>query len=84
MTKEEQYELRNEPRGTLTPRELEVLNELKDGCSAQKAADNLFVEKRTIEGHVKSITYKMHARNITNAVSIAYQTGVLKINIHFV
>jgi len=77
MTKQEQYDLRNEPNGILTTDELRVLNEMKDGSSAKVAGNNLGMGKRTAEKHAEHFKEKLHAVNTANAVSIGYQTGIL-------
>ena len=79
MTKQEQYELRNEPNGILTTDELRVLKEMKDGSSAKVAGKNLCMGKRRAEKHAEHFKDKLHAINTANAVSIAYETGVLQV-----
>jgi DNA-binding NarL/FixJ family response regulator len=43
----------------LTPRELEVLGLVAEGCSNQAVADRLVVSQRAVEKHVTSILAKL-------------------------
>lgn len=44
---------------SLTPRELEVLTQMAEGCSNQAVATRLFLSERTVETHVGSIFAKL-------------------------
>lgn len=43
----------------LTRREVDVVNNLIDGKSAQETAENLFISRRTVEKHIENIYAKM-------------------------
>jgi DNA-binding NarL/FixJ family response regulator len=62
---------------TLTPRELEVLVLLAEGCSARAIAVHLVVSIFTARGHVKSVLRKLGAHSRLEAVAIATRMGVL-------
>lgn len=59
----------------LTEREAEVLQLLARGRSNQEIADEIFVGTETVKTHVRSVLLKLGARNRTQAVIIAYESG---------
>lgn len=59
----------------LTERETEVLKLLASGKSNQEISDELFVGTETVKTHVRSVLLKLGARNRTQAVIIAYESG---------
>jgi DNA-binding NarL/FixJ family response regulator len=61
----------------LTKREQEVLYELVTGKSNRTIAQRLYITERTVKFHVSSILNKLHAKNRTEAVLIAAQTGLI-------
>jgi DNA-binding NarL/FixJ family response regulator len=61
----------------LTPRELEVLNELVKGLANKQIADVLNITEHTTKGHLKSILAKLHVADRTEAVSVAIQRGII-------
>ena len=57
------------PRGrTLTPRELEVLRLIADGCQNREIASRLEISQRTVERHCDNIFLKMGVGSRTEAV----------------
>lgn len=60
----------------LTPRELEVLGLLIDGCSNQEIARALFVAPRTVAAHLEHILCKLHAGSRTLAAVRAERAGL--------
>src|SRR3954464_7689338 len=60
----------------LTPRELEVLGFLIDGCSNQQIARALFVAPRTVAAHVEHILGKLGAPTRTLAAVRAEREGL--------
>jgi DNA-binding NarL/FixJ family response regulator len=64
-------------RGSLTPRELEVLRLLAHGKSNKQIAAELVITERTTKFHVSSIFSKLEASNRTEAVKIAVQRGLV-------
>lgn len=59
----------------LTDREAEVLTCLSEGLSNAEIAARLFIGQETVKTHVKRICSKTGARDRTQAVVWAYQTG---------
>ena len=60
----------------LTPRELEVLGMMVDGCSNQQIADHLFVAPRTVAAHVEHILTKLGSPSRTHAAVRAQREGL--------
>lgn len=63
-------------RAGLTPRELEVLQLLAEGCDQHAIAEQLVVSPRTVGKHIEHILAKLPARSRAEAVAIAYQRGL--------
>lgn len=61
----------------LTPRELEVLQLIRDGCKNKQVADLLSISENTVNFHVKNIMEKLGANDRTHAVTIAVRRGLL-------
>ncbi len=55
----------------LTPREMEVLALLGEGYTNQEISDQLFLSKRTVEGHRQSLIDKTKARNTAALIKFA-------------
>ncbi|HIZ99045.1 MAG TPA: LuxR C-terminal-related transcriptional regulator, partial [Candidatus Janibacter merdipullorum] len=68
---------RPDPRGSLTPRELEVLTHLERGRTNGQIADTLFISRKTASVHVSNILAKLGAATRGEAVSIARRQGIL-------
>jgi DNA-binding NarL/FixJ family response regulator len=60
---------------SLTEREAEILQLVASGRSNQEIADGLFVSLHTVKTHVGSVLTKINARDRTQAVVFAYETG---------
>jgi DNA-binding NarL/FixJ family response regulator len=60
----------------LTPRELEVLGLLIDGCSNQQIARALVVAPRTVAAHLEHILVKLDAATRTLAAVRAQREGL--------
>jgi DNA-binding CsgD family transcriptional regulator/tetratricopeptide (TPR) repeat protein len=67
---------RANPAG-LTPREMDVLEQLPAGATYAEIANTLYVSSRTVEHHVSSILYKLDASSRRDAVRIAIDLGII-------
>jgi NarL family two-component system response regulator YdfI len=68
------YEAFDEP---LTPREVEVLEQLAEGLPNKAIAMRLRISDQTVKFHVSSISGKLGARNRTDAVRRAVRRGLI-------
>jgi DNA-binding CsgD family transcriptional regulator len=64
----------------LTTRQMEVLALMAQGLGNAEIAERLFTSTRTIDHHVSTILAKLDARTRAEAVSHAFQSGLLKQN----
>ncbi|MFQ5858557.1 MAG: response regulator [Anaerolineae bacterium] len=67
-------------REILTKREREVLRLVVKGRSNKEIARTLTISENTVKFHLKNILAKLHARNRTEAVAYALQTGLLRVS----
>lgn len=61
----------------LTPRELGVLQLIRDGYKNKQIADRLSISENTVNFHIKNIVDKLGANDRTHAVTIAVRRGLL-------
>ena len=61
----------------LTPREMQVLQLIRDGSKNKQIADQLSISENTVTFHVKNIVDKLGANDRTHAVTIAVRRGLL-------
>jgi DNA-binding NarL/FixJ family response regulator len=61
----------------LSPREIEVLRMVGEGCSNKMVADHLKISEDTVKGHMRNILSKLNANDRTHAVMIAVKRGFI-------
>lgn len=61
----------------LTTPELDALRAAADGLSAKETGERLFKSEHTIVTQRRAIQAKLGAKNLLNAIAIAYRRGVL-------
>jgi len=61
----------------LSPREVQVLNELARGRANKEIADILSISEHTVKDHLKSIFSKLGAADRTEAATTAIQRGII-------
>jgi DNA-binding CsgD family transcriptional regulator len=71
--------MRTTERGTLSPRELEILTLAAKGKTYLEAAQILGVSFATIHNHITNLKAKMNARNVAHAVARGYELGILEL-----
>ncbi|WP_316752439.1 response regulator transcription factor [Pedobacter gandavensis] len=62
----------------LSPREVEVLYFIGEGFTNNEIADQLFISKRTVEGHRQALIEKTRVRNTASLIRYAVVNGHLK------
>jgi DNA-binding NarL/FixJ family response regulator len=62
----------------LTPREVEILQLIRDGYRNKQVADRLSIAESTVNFHIKNLVGKLGANDRTHAVTIATRRGLLK------
>ncbi|MEO3874535.1 response regulator transcription factor [Nonomuraea sp. B12E4] len=68
---------RDEIVRALTPRELEVLQQISEGRSNAEIAEKLFISAETVKTYVSRILTKLHLRDRVQAVVLAYRVGLV-------
>jgi DNA-binding NarL/FixJ family response regulator len=63
----------------LTPREVEVLQQVAGGNRNRDIAEILFISEETVKVHVKHIMDKLGAKDRTQAISIAVRRGIIQL-----
>ena len=66
-------------RQELSPRELEVLSLVAEGCTNKDVAQRLFISDKTVRNHVTSCMLKLQAKDRTEAVTRAIQRGLIRV-----
>lgn len=65
------------PLEVLTEREIEVMAEVAKGLSNQEISDRLYLSPATVKTHVSRILTKLNARDRTQLVVTAYESGLV-------
>jgi DNA-binding NarL/FixJ family response regulator len=66
----------SQPLGDLSKREREVLQTLGNGLTNQQIADSLSISVTTVRTHIQNISRKLEARNRSQLVMFAAQSGL--------
>lgn len=61
----------------ISPREMEVLRLMSEGCSNQEIADKLFISLPTVKSHSSNLFVKLDVNRRTQAVHKAKEVGIL-------
>lgn len=61
----------------LSPREIDVLNQLSKGIDYKQIADNLMISPATVRKHIENIYAKLKAHNKIEAVKIAQKHRII-------
>nr|WP_225954699.1 response regulator transcription factor [Kibdelosporangium phytohabitans] len=69
-------QVRKPQRGTLSPRELDVLKLVAEGATNREAASKLFISEASIKTHLLHIYAKLDVRDRAAAVGEAYRRGL--------
>ena len=62
----------------LTPRELEVLQQVAKGATNKAIAETLFISENTVKIHLRNILDKLHLQNRIQAATYALREGIAK------
>jgi len=75
VDKKNQSELKSVPK--LTRREKEILIEAAMGLTTIQIAEKLFISHHTVESHRKNLIEKFKASNLSSAIKMAYEYGLI-------
>jgi DNA-binding NarL/FixJ family response regulator len=64
----------------LTPRELQVLQQMAKGLANKEIGDVLKITEHTVKDHLKNILGKLHVADRTEAVTVALQRGIIQLS----
>ena len=63
----------------LTPRELQVLEQMAKGLANKEIGEELKITEHTVKDHLKSILGKLRVADRTEAVTVALQRGIIQL-----
>jgi DNA-binding NarL/FixJ family response regulator len=63
----------------LTPRELQVLQQMARGLANKEIGDVLKISIYTVKDHLKTILGKLRVADRTEAVTVAIQRGIIQV-----
>lgn len=63
----------------LTPREIQVVEQLAKGLANKLIADALQISEHTVKDHVKNILAKLRVTDRTEAVTVALRRGIIRL-----
>jgi two-component system NarL family response regulator len=66
-------------RPSLTPRELDVLRLVSRGRTNKEMAVAMFISEETVKSHMKGLFQKLGVHDRAEAVGIALQRGLLRL-----
>ncbi|MGN0004316.1 MAG: response regulator [Sphingobacterium composti] len=76
MDKKSQSDLKVIPK--LTRREKEILVEAASGLTTPQIAEKLFISPHTVESHRKNLIVKFKTSNLTTAIKLALEYGIIR------
>ena len=63
----------------LTGRQLQVLELMAEGYTAEEVGKMMFLSPKTVKKHTAEARWHLRARNTTHAVTLCYRMGLLSI-----
>lgn len=72
-----QTEEESGPAGELTPREVEVLEQIVTGATNKEIAETLHITENTVKIHLRNILEKLHVQNRIQAAVHAVREGLI-------
>ena len=61
----------------LTPRELEILQEIASGAHYNQIAERLYISPKTVRKHIENIYSKLHVHNKVEAIQLAIKHKII-------
>jgi len=63
----------------LTPREVEVVKDIANGCSNKEIGKNLYIAEKTVKNHITRILSKLFLENRSQVVAYAFRNKLMDI-----
>lgn len=70
-------DVREKPQMDLTVREIEILEKLSEGFTNSEISEQLFLSKRTVEGHRQNLLQKTGSKNTAALIKFAMLNGLI-------